>query len=123
MKPARHHQPCQHKFYRMTCAQFDELFAAAGGACQICGIVGTETAHGLLFIDHDSDIGLHGVRGLLCCSCNSRLTRAPRLRTEAEERYLSSPWHPNFEPTPIRWSTRWSGPREQVRLIVAGRTR
>ncbi len=87
----------------MTCGQFDEMFAAAGGACQICGISGPDTPHGLLFIDHDDAIGLHGVRGLLCVSCNSRLWRLPKApRSEAERRYLASPWHLNFEPVPVR---------------------
>lgn len=54
--------------YGITHAQYEEMLAAQGGGCAICG--GTKSnGHGHhLCIDHDHVTG--AVRGLLCSDCN-----------------------------------------------------
>lgn len=85
-----------HTYYRLTCDEFDQLFARAGGRCEICRIPVGETATGKIFIDHDHKLGNWAVRGLLCPICNQRLRdwMAPlgfRERPEAQK-YLKNPF-------------------------------
>lgn len=65
------HQTCQHVAYRMTCAEFGELWARSGGCCEICGQAEPDVPGGRLVIDHDSRIGWNAVRGILCPKCNN----------------------------------------------------
>lgn len=112
----RHHKPCRHKYYWMSCVQFDALFEIAGGVCQLCGVAGEVTPHGLLHIDHDETVGAHGVRGLLCSRCNTMLgtQRGPVSGRISE--YLGDPYWRAAGLRPLRT-------RRDLRLIVAGRTR
>jgi hypothetical protein len=52
--------------YGLTLEQYDEMYARAGGACEICG-----AAFPTLCVDHDHGTG--AVRGLLCTRCNQGL--------------------------------------------------
>jgi hypothetical protein len=48
--------------YGLTLEQFDEMLAAQGGGCGICGKLGADN------VDHDHETGR--VRGILCWNCN-----------------------------------------------------
>lgn len=54
--------------YGITTDQYDDMLAAQGGTCAICG---RPPKNRRLYVDHDHDNGR--VRGLLCASCNSSL--------------------------------------------------
>lgn len=89
-----HHRRCQHEMYRLTCAEFDELYLHADGCCQICGTPEAETKAGRLGIDHDGSYGWHAVRGLLCDKCNALMRRVDnRERWDATaNRYRYGAW-------------------------------
>lgn len=56
--------------YGISVERYDQMLAAQGGACAICGVSGPEDCrYGVLVIDHDHETG--EVRGLLCPTCNS----------------------------------------------------
>lgn len=91
---------CQHLYYDMTCADYDELEARAEGRCEICR---TETHR--LSIDHAHADGWTAVRGLLCPKCNSRLGAIEAGKREPDEatvRYLSNPFRLPAEGRPAR---------------------
>lgn len=92
MKRSERHHSCQHKSYRLTCADYEALVAQARNQCQICGTPGPDTWRRKLVIDHDHEIGLWAVRGLLCPPCNTAL---PEGGTPAAEqaKYLAAPWY------------------------------
>ena len=75
-EPYDHHRNCHHKMYRLSCGDFDALYARAAGSCQICHIGEAETKRGKLVIDHAPRYGYVAVRGLLCDKCNSLMARA-----------------------------------------------
>ncbi|WP_176741390.1 endonuclease domain-containing protein [Streptomyces sp. LUP30] len=95
MKQGEWHRSCQHKSYRLTCADYEALVAEAGNRCQICGTPGPSTWRRKLVIDHDHEVGQWAVRGLLCPPCNTTL---PEGRTPAAEQaaYLAAPWYARF---------------------------
>ena len=64
--------------YGLTLAEFDELLAAQGGGCAICGQPDADN------VDHDHDTGR--VRGILCFPCNAAIG----LIHEDEERLLAA---------------------------------
>lgn len=74
------------KTYGLTLDQYEEMYAAVGGACEICGI-----SFPTLFIDHDHGTGT--VRGLLCLHCNSGLGyfADDQARLTAASDYLARP--------------------------------
>lgn len=89
---------CTHSSYRMTCEEFDSLLTRAKERCEICRTPPEKTGHGILFIDHDYEVGQWAVRGLLCSTCNSQLPyhQMPyqyfRRHRRAVRCYLASPW-------------------------------
>lgn len=94
MTPDRYHAKCHHRAKGMTCEQFDDLYAAVAGRCEICGARGEETPNGMLFLDHDYSRGYWAVRGLLCNSCNTLLGRRKGAFSRGSEAYLAArPWH------------------------------
>lgn len=95
-----HHGRHRHRAYGLTCAQFNELFIATGGRCEICGDRGEDTPHGILFIDHDYDFGMTGVRGLLCNRCNT-LLGIHGAHSAASAAYLAAP--PWCQGRPAGW--------------------
>jgi hypothetical protein len=105
---ADYHKPCSHKAYKLTCAQFDELFAAMEGRCQICRRLGYEAPHGMLYVDHDRPLGDYAVRGLLCNPCNSSLGRVKGAFNDQQLAYLSTPWHVGRLSPPPRRPKRWA---------------
>lgn len=60
------------KTYGITKEQYEELYAAQGGACYICQRATGKTRK--LAVDHDHKTGY--VRGLLCSTCNKMLGHA-----------------------------------------------
>lgn len=79
---------CQHRYYWMTCADYDELEARADGCCERCG-----TPSSRPWIDHDHSIGDHAVRGLVCSKCNAHMRRidsGERPMDELTTQYLSN---------------------------------
>lgn len=98
------HGCSQHRKYSLTCDQYSELREAAGGRCQICRRLGSETKSQILFIDHDHAIGYPAVRGLLCCRCNGYIAMSDRWRTEEEKAairaYMLNPWHSRLALSP-----------------------
>lgn len=85
------HTTCQHKIYRLTCAQYVGLLVDTGNLCQICTTPARDTWRGKLVIDHDHDHGIWAVRGLLCPRCNTSLERGEV--TPQQAAYLASPWY------------------------------
>lgn len=75
------HDVCTHRKYRMTCAQYERLVDRAAGACELCADPGhlvTKRLNkgawpGRLYLDHDHNLGVWAVRGLLCARCNSAI--------------------------------------------------
>ncbi len=59
------------KSYGITPEQYDEMAAAQGGACRICGRLAAPDPRKGLYVDHDHSTGR--VRGLLCSQCNTAL--------------------------------------------------
>lgn len=63
--------------YGITAGEYDELLAAQGGGCAICGGIdpgnSTRCAE-VLHVDHDHVTGV--IRGLLCGPCNRALGQA-----------------------------------------------
>ena len=58
--------------YGITPEQYDEMLAAQGGGCAICGRTESgRSQSGHLLVDHDAQTGQ--VRGLLCHPCNVSL--------------------------------------------------
>jgi hypothetical protein len=55
--------------YGLTLEAYDEMLAAQGGGCAICGDPGRDDV--ALHVDHDPATG--AVRGLLCFRCNNAL--------------------------------------------------
>jgi Recombination endonuclease VII len=84
-----HEQCSRHKYYKLSCQQYEDMLAECGHACQICGCTGHYSARGKLAIDHCGP--LWAVRGLLCTGCNSNLEDPARSPLGSAE-YLASPW-------------------------------
>jgi len=83
---------CAHRNYLMSCEDFDTLVAHYEDRCGICRRAGHETTHGFLCIDHNPFVGRWAVRGLLCGTCNARLSIDHAWRPEAVA-YLADPWY------------------------------
>jgi hypothetical protein len=92
VKQGEWHRSCQHKNYRLTCADYETLVAEIGNRCQICGTPGPDTWRRKLVIDHDHKVGQWAVRGLLCPPCNTALTREGPT-TDRQATYLTAPWY------------------------------
>jgi hypothetical protein len=96
------HEKCRHRAYAMTCSEFDELWARAGGRCEICAVLWYDTPHGMLHIDHNPLLGDWAVRGLLCSRCNTQLGTPGRLQGAAVDVYLAMPWRTTMPDRLIR---------------------
>jgi len=83
------HRSClTHRNYKLGCEQYERLLARSGGQCEICGRAGSENPGGKLYIDHFGP--RWAVRGLLCVSCNSRLSHNEPFPWCA--RYVADAW-------------------------------
>src|SRR2546423_2153002 len=86
------HETCQHDVYRLSCRDYEGMLTRAAGKCELCG-----KAQCKLVIDHDHDLGIAAVRGLVCRSCNTILGRvdngggAPSRLAAAVGSYLAMP--------------------------------
>ena len=83
-KPGYTRKEALRRKYGMTLDAYDELYALAGGACEIC-----RDPLPILHVDHNHDSG--EVRGLLCPPCNKGLGHFkdnPAILTQAIE-YLT----------------------------------
>lgn len=76
-KPAGpgHNSPgmiCHHwAVHRLTCADYEDLRAFAGGKCGICNTPEAKTRRGFLVVDHfHGKNGASFIRGMLCDWCN-----------------------------------------------------
>ncbi|MGH8965825.1 MAG: endonuclease domain-containing protein [Actinomycetes bacterium] len=89
------HQTCQHVAYRMTCEEFENLWARSGGCCEICGQAEPEVPGGRLVIDHDARIGWNAVRGILCPKCNNLMgfVDAGTKQSEKADQYEANAWY------------------------------
>lgn len=72
--------------FGITPGHYDELLAAQGGGCRLCGK--PPRADAALHVDHDHQTG--AVRGLLCFDCNAGIgkLREDRELLRAAARYL-----------------------------------
>jgi hypothetical protein len=69
--------PCHHFVYhRLTCDQYDELLARAGGRCEMCETVESDTGGQRLVVDHFESYQprIRVIRGMVCDACNSTLS-------------------------------------------------
>ena len=69
--PAFGHEDCKHRYYLLTCKQYEYLLRRSSGRCEMCGLPWHENEFGRLYIDHDTALGRWAVRGLLCRRCNA----------------------------------------------------
>jgi hypothetical protein len=115
-----------HKYYLLSCEDYDRLVERAQGRCELCGVPGAETPHGMLHIDHDPARGNGAVRGLLCSRCNTRLGRG-LLPSHVADAWLAAPL---FKITVWTPRLKVQGASRQVRIpddvwarfeVVAGR--
>ena len=68
--PEVHREYLYKKKYGISIQEYDELLAAQGGCCKICG-TDTPNGQGRFVIDHNHTTG--EIRGLLCSTCNTGL--------------------------------------------------
>lgn len=90
------HANCHHRHYALTCQDYEEMLVTTGQKCEMCGRHARRNTNQRLFIDHDHELGLWAVRGLLCHWCNSALANKPGWGVTippAATRYLSNPWY------------------------------
>lgn len=81
--------PCgTHRTYKMSCREFAALLARSAGHCEACGVPAEESGLGQLIIDHDHRYGFDAVRGLICSSCNQRLSCMEHSEPIAERHYI-----------------------------------
>lgn len=100
-QPSAPHSTCRHEVYGLTCEAFDALRARAGDQCEVCGRPADGVQSKALYIDHDHEVGMGGVRGLVCTRCNVilGLIDAGRVAPSDDARfYLANAWHLNNEP-------------------------
>lgn len=76
-----------HRYYYLSCEEYEELWDFASGRCQICNALPEETARGKLCIDHLPTYGYGLVRGLLCDKCNALMRQVD----DGTVRYPPSP--------------------------------
>ena len=109
-------KPHTHRAYLMTCDEYVQLRLETNDRCGICRIRGEDTKHGFLMIDHMGGSPNWKVRGLLCCSCNSRLSVGIPFRPEAIIYMENAYWKrlgPGLIPEPevdrvyARWNAEW----------------
>lgn len=78
-----------HNAYRLSCADYDGLVAKFAGLCWRCRLSAGEQ------IDHEHARGLAAVRGFLCRSCNTLMSRVDAgawIDTQTAI-YLRRAWH------------------------------
>lgn len=81
--------PCgTHRTYKLDCREFTALMARAAGHCEACGIPTEESGLKQLIIDHDHRYGFDAVRGLICSSCNQKLSGLEHSTPVADRYYI-----------------------------------
>jgi hypothetical protein len=82
------HARCdRHRYYKLSCDQYESLLARSGQLCEICQRPPAKQAK--LLIDHGGS--LWAVRGLLCNPCNTRLQH-DNAWCPAAKKYLANAW-------------------------------
>jgi hypothetical protein len=86
------HERCSvHRLHLLGCEQYERLLSRSGQQCEICRAPGTDSTRGKLRIDHFGYAW--AVRGLLCNTCNTRLTSdAARRHAPWAAGYLADSW-------------------------------
>lgn len=85
------HETCRHRWYGLSCEQFEAMLQACGRQCEACGCPSENSSAGKLVVDHDGTVGNWAVRGLLCTTCNVTF-RIDRPDPEWAKGYLANPW-------------------------------
>lgn len=84
------HDRCDnHRRYKLSCQQLEELIERSGQCCEICRTHSARTSWQRLHIDHCGP--LWAVRGLLCGNCNICLEDDKAGSLEAKN-YLANAW-------------------------------
>ena len=84
------HNRCDnHRKYRLSCQQLEDLIERSGQQCEICQTPSARTSWGRLHIDHCGP--QWAVRGLLCGNCNIQLEDDKAGSPEARN-YLANAW-------------------------------
>jgi hypothetical protein len=87
------HATHRHRWYGLTCEQYELMLKDCGQQCEACGCPSDQSGGiGKLAIDHDASVGNWAVRGLLCTGCNATL-RYDRDAPEWAQPYLANPWY------------------------------
>jgi hypothetical protein len=113
------HMRCNHwALYRLTCAEYEDLRAFAGGICGICKTPEADTKRGMLVIDH-----FHGhgrgwfIRGMLCDWCNTSVMQC------LDGIKAWGPRNRPYEATAREYEANsWEQPSEEALRQMAGRT-
>jgi hypothetical protein len=84
-----HEQCVNHRRYRLSCQQYEQLLARAEGICEICRRPLARGPRGKLAIDHCGP--QWAVRGLLCNGCNG-LLMDDNTDFDGAEEYLANAW-------------------------------
>lgn len=95
------HNTCLHRRFNLTCEQYETLLAESNYCCRRCG-----QASSRLHVDHDHDLGMWAVRGIVCPWCNNHLGRVDNGLTPCDavsRTYLDNPptWRRPFNRKPF----------------------
>jgi len=111
---------CRHRQYKMTCAEFEDLWQRSQGHCEMCGR--REWPSSPNYIDHDPDLDKSAVRGMLCVDCNARFDDVAFAGPKRDEYlrnawYLTVPGRPMPQPVENRTRTRREANRIAAELV------
>lgn len=107
--------------YRLTCDDYDAMYARANGCCEICGAAERDVPRKKLFVDHYEDEQTIYVRGLVCTRCNRVMSAwdgndswGTKLRwKEAAARYAANSWQqPRAKTQPV------PAPSSEKRMVI-----
>lgn len=88
------HATCAtHEKYLLSCADYEDLLTESRSGCQMCGFPANKMPQKRLYIDHDHDGYVWGVRGLLCIRCNSGLGDPRQPAPAGADAYLANAWY------------------------------
>lgn len=92
LTPLFHGSCLTHQQYGMDCNDYTDLRRDHGDRCRLCG-----ATHAWMSTDHDHELGMGAVRGLLCPRCNTghmrRIDWGERAIDDRTREYLINPWY------------------------------